>query len=177
MDGSAPLPRNPRVTAAELEALHAGAYSWALRQCNHQGPDAEDILQMTYTRIIEGSAVFNGRSSLRTWLFGVIVRVARDRRRQLRTASQWFARWFSADQGLELEQPFADDHTQLRAALRALPARQREVLELVFYRDFTIEESAQIMNITVGSARTHYERGKHSLARQLAEHHDDITFS
>jgi RNA polymerase sigma-70 factor, ECF subfamily len=169
MDGSTPLPRNPRVTAAELEALHAGAFSWALRQCNQQRQDAEDILQMTYTRIIEGSAVFDARSSLRTWLFGVIARVARDRRRQQRTASQWVLRWFSVDDGAEPEQQIDDDHAHLRAALRALPGRQREVLELVFYREFTIEESAQIMGISLGSARTHYERGKKSLADQLAE--------
>lgn len=178
MEASAALPRNPRVTVAELEALHAAAYSWALRQCNGRSQDAEDILQVSYERIIDGSAVFEGRSALRTWFFGVIARVARDRRRQAQGARAWLARWFGADgsddsAGMHGEIAAADDTStalpRVAQALMSLPARQRDVLELVFYREFTIEEAAGIMGISVGSARTHYARGKQALATLLQE--------
>jgi RNA polymerase sigma-70 factor (ECF subfamily) len=56
---------------------------------------------------------------------------------------------------------------QLQEALMQLSVRQREVLHLVFYAEFTLEDSAEILDVSVGSARTHYHRGKERLAELL----------
>jgi RNA polymerase sigma-70 factor (ECF subfamily) len=53
-------------------------------------------------------------------------------------------------------------------ALGQLAERQREVLHLVFYQELTIEQAAGVMHISIGTARTHYERGKARLRELLA---------
>jgi len=49
-------------------------------------------------------------------------------------------------------------------ALNHLPARQREILQLVFYHDASINQAAEVLNISQGSARKHYDRAKKSLS-------------
>src|SRR5688572_13548277 len=78
----------PEITPAELEAalagLHEQSFGWALSCCGWDRSEAEDVLQTSYLRIVSGRARFGGRSTLRTWLFGVIRHVAREHHRRSR---------------------------------------------------------------------------------------------
>ena len=42
-----------------------------------------------------------------------------------------------------------------------------EVLLLAFYQDMTLEQIAAIMDLSVGTVRTHYERGKENFRKLL----------
>ena len=159
----------------ELERLHAACWGWALACCAHDRDAAEDTLQSAYLRILSGKARFDGRSSLRTWVLGVIRRTAlEERRRDVSRRSREHAGEHESDSaadptpGADLVIEHSEANETLLAALGALSPRQREVLHLVFYQDMTIEEAAVVMNISLGSARTHYDRGKRAMALALS---------
>jgi RNA polymerase sigma-70 factor (ECF subfamily) len=65
----------------QLEELHPVSFAWALGCCGRDRGDAEEVLQETYLKILDGKARFNGRSALKTWLFAVIRRTAAAHRR------------------------------------------------------------------------------------------------
>jgi RNA polymerase sigma factor (sigma-70 family) len=159
---------------AELERLHQASYGWALHCCRHRHDEAEDLLQDVYIRVLDGRARFDGRSSAKTWLFGVIRRTAQERARRRWVRLSLLERWSrqEPDQVLPPDAEHlltdAERNDGLRDAVAHLPRRQREVLHLVFYQDLTIDESAQALGISLGSARTHFERGKQRLREIFA---------
>lgn len=160
----------------ELERMHTASWGWALACCGRDREIAQDVLQSAYLRIVSGAARFDGRSSLKSWVFGVIRLTALEELRQGRRSG---ARDATVEMAERLADPApradaaaegAEQSRELMAALGELSVRQREVLELVFYHELTIEEAAGVMKVSVGSARTHYDRGKKALAARLERH-------
>ncbi len=157
---------------AELERLHREIFAWALVCCRGDRSEAEDVTQVSYLKVLDGRAQFGGRSSFKTWIFGVVRRSAAERRRRAALRAELLQRWLgtrveparSSAGASELSEGSED----LVRALGQLPLRQRQLLWLVFYHDLSIREAAVALDISLGSARTHYERGKRRLRQQLA---------
>jgi RNA polymerase sigma factor (sigma-70 family) len=147
----------------ELEELHPASYAWALGCCRRNRDDAEEVLQTVYVMVLDGRAKFDGRSAFKTWLFGVIRKTATAvyRRRTIRNAL--LLRFF--DRNSRVDPPVPEPH--LVKSLAQLPRRQREVIELVFYHDLTVEAAAAVMGVSAGSARVHYDRAKTRLRALL----------
>jgi len=159
---------------AELERLHPASFGWALNCCRRDATEAEEILQTVYLKILEGKARYRGESSLKTWLFAVIRKTAASeyRRRLLRSLRLVADPNEVPDRIAPHESPTAtversEVQTHFQDAFKALPKRQREALHLVFYEDLSLREAADVMGVSLGSARQHYERGKKKLRESL----------
>ncbi len=165
------MPDALRETERRLEQLHAASFGWALACCSGDEAEAADTLHDAYLKVLDGRARFAGRSSFRTFLFGVVRRTALERRRK-RRARVVLAKAWGRDRATMRDRPDpvvrSERSRMLTEALGRLSARQREVLHLVFYEEMTIEEAASVLGTSLGTARTHYERGKRRLRRLLA---------
>jgi RNA polymerase sigma-70 factor, ECF subfamily len=159
---------------AELERLHSASFGWALNCCRRDAIEAEEVLQTVYLKILEGKARYRGESSLKTWLFAVIRKTAATeyRRRLLRSlrlvaepneVSDYTAPHETATATVER----SEVQTHFQDAFKSLSRRQREALHLVFYEDLSLREAADVMGVSLGSARQHYERGKKKLRESL----------
>ena len=156
----------PSDLGAEVEALHPDAFAWAMACCGRDLSLAEEVLQMAYVKVLSGEARFEGRSALKTFLYGVIRRTAAEERRRVSQVAVRLARFARlAVRPAPVEEP--EDNAPLALAMTRLSARQREVLHLVFAEDLTVEDAAAVMGIGVGSARVHYDRGKKRLRALL----------
>lgn len=158
----------------QLKNQHADNFGWALACCAWEREVAEDVLQEAYLRVLDGRAEFGGRSSLKTWFFAVIKRVAVDVERTQKRRSILTLRIVVSDEAAGTA-PLVDTlyeneaSRQLQQALLQLSQRQREILHLVFYAGLTLEEAAATLQLGLGSARTHYHRGKQRLAELLMQ--------
>ena len=150
---------------AELEKLHPASFGWALSCCRQNHAEAEEVLQTVYLKILQGKASFRGESKLQTWLFAVIRKTAiTEHRKQL---FRFVSSNSNPEVKVELEFERSEMQRRFQEALSRLPARQRETLHLVFYQDLSLSEAAEVMNVSVGSARRHYERGKKRMREAL----------
>ncbi len=152
-----------------LERYHQESYGWARFCCRQDIDEAENVLQTVYLKIMEQRAVFDGRAAFRTWLFGVI-RVTASEFRRRRVLQRLQIIRYNGLQQRQARATGADDalygaqlRTGIRKALASMPRRQAEVLQLVFYHDLSLAEAAEAIGVSLGSARTHYERGKKKL--------------
>lgn len=155
---------------SQLERYHQKSFVWSLSCCANDPVEAEDVLQAVYLKILEGRAKYSGRSAFQTWLFAIIRNTAVDWRRKKRLRQFGLIKYKE-----KMDRNFSEESAEpsqtlvlFEQTLGELPKRQQQVLELVFYHDLTVEQAAKVMGVSIGSARTHYDRAKRRI-RQLLE--------
>jgi RNA polymerase sigma-70 factor, ECF subfamily len=140
---------------------------------------AEDVVQEAWLGMLSGLARFEGRSSLRTWTFTILVNRARTRgAREART----LPRSPLEDGTEEPAQPWscvATDITperavlsreillQLDRAISALPARQRQVVTMREITGMSAEEVCAALGISAANQRVLLHRARAALRAAL----------
>jgi RNA polymerase sigma-70 factor (ECF subfamily) len=151
--------------------LHA--HSRRILRSSH---DAEDALQEALLRAWRALPSFEGRSSLRSWLYRIVTNTSLDaaQRRprgvlpidldQVDPAGDWHS------PGLDGRYVTREDFERaLVVAMRLLPARQRAVLILREALGFSARETASRLGISVAAANSHLQRARARIARKLDE--------
>lgn len=154
---------------ADIEKLlaqyHDASYGWAMACCRRNVEEAKEALQITYLKVLEGKAMPPPPAQFKAWLFRVIRNTAIDLQRK-RSVRIKFRVQFSRVQKGEAYLPIpsgGEQQVELAAAMKKLSKRQMELLHLVFYQGQTLAEAADILGLSLGTARSHYARAKEKL--------------
>lgn len=159
---------------AELYERHAQPLMSYLLELTGDHSEAEEIIQDTFVAVWRSAHAFQRRSLVRTWIFGISRRRARDRRRRksLGLDSDTVVDQL-ADAGRSPE-----EHTLAKAGFAELISRlspvHREVLSLAFVHDLPHDEIAKVLDVPVGTVKSRLSNAKRALERHLKEHGEDL---
>jgi RNA polymerase sigma-70 factor (sigma-E family) len=129
--------------------------------------DAEDVVQEAFLRLQRHAPSIETPSREVAYLRSVVLNLARSRLRRQRLAVWKRPLPFVVGAGPDEVVELRDEQRRVVTALRRLPARQRECLVLHYYDGLAHGEIAETLGLSVTSVRTHLQRGKTSLAREM----------
>ncbi len=156
-----------RIRAGDRSAIQAVVETYLpqiLRAARGAGLDAsraEDVTQATFTTFIEAAPRFEGRSSVRTWLFGILynkiaeARRGRDRDRQMDDIDEVFERrfdatgkWSAPPLPVDIDLHNKDVQREIFACLDAAPVRQSLAFVLREVEELSTDEICKILGLT-----------------------------
>jgi RNA polymerase sigma-70 factor (ECF subfamily) len=125
--------------------------------------DVDDLVQTTFEAVPRAAARFAGRSTVRSWLFGVANNAARHhirsevRRRRALAAVAEAARISPAT-----DEPDRERSAMLRDAIAALPPKLREAFVLVYLEEVPGRDAARALGVREGTLwkRLHQARAR-----------------
>jgi RNA polymerase sigma-70 factor (ECF subfamily) len=137
--------------------------------------DADDLAQETFLVVARRPQGFQGRSSIYTWLYGILLNVERRRRRrngvQRRRLRVLWSNG-SADQrsvpSAETPLEIAEWKRSLWSRVARLPDGQRQAVVLRFSEHLSYEEIATVLGCPLGTVKSRIFHGLAGLRRQLA---------
>jgi RNA polymerase sigma-70 factor, ECF subfamily len=156
--------------------------------------DAEDLVQETYLRAWRSYDGFEGRSSLRTWVYRILVNTAKRRAIQEQRAVPWASLSLAdeptvdpdAFQGADepypghwrsFPEPWPEQATLskevlevIRAAVDRLPAQQRAVITLRDIEGCSAAETCELLDLSEGNQRVLLHRARAGVRREVADY-------
>jgi RNA polymerase sigma-70 factor, ECF subfamily len=150
---------------------HVRVYRFVLRLTRNEAT-AEDLIGEVFLEVWRQAGKFEGRSAVSTWILGIarFKALSSLRRRQEETLDEETAEQIE-DQADDPETALAkkDKGAVLRQCLTALTAEHREVIDLVYYHEKSVEDVAQIVGIPAATVKTRMFYARKKLSELLKE--------
>ncbi len=152
----------------EIVRRHQTALWRMARRYVKNDADASDVVQQTFVRAFRGLAKFRHAATVRTWLYRISINLAlnhvRDRaREEPREPEALDPGATNATGASRLIE--GEDAARLRAAIEALPPKQRMVLELRVFDELPFKEVADLADCTENAAKVNF----HYAVKRLRE--------
>jgi RNA polymerase sigma-70 factor (ECF subfamily) len=167
---------------ARLVALHeAMVFNLAARLLGDP-EEARDLSQEVFLQVFRALGRFEGRSSLRTWIYRIVVNQCRNRQRwwrrrrrdralSLQDLSEAQEARLSEEQGREQgaqhEMERRDRAREVQAALSALSFDHRAILLLREVEGLSCEEIAHALALPAGTVKSRLARAREALRRRV----------
>ncbi len=124
--------------------------------------EAEEVVAEAFARAVQHQRTFARLDNPEAWLRTVAVNVSRTRfRRRLRSVS--------SEREPAHPPEMSEERLALMAAMRQLPAAQREAIALHYLADLPVHEVAAATGAAVGTVKSRLSRGRTALAALLAD--------
>lgn len=125
---------------------------------------AEDLLQDVFVKIWKKIDTYDaGKGTLFTWIINITRHICIDylRSKQYKQQQQVVENAFENAETItaRFEPNYNIQHTELQSITQKLEVKHRQVIEMVYFRGYTHEETAQVLNIPVGTVKTRTRAG------------------
>ncbi|MBK6518139.1 MAG: RNA polymerase sigma factor [Polyangiaceae bacterium] len=163
----------PELTLRALYEEHFQFVWRSLRRLGVREADVPDAVQDVFIVVHRKLAEFEGRSKVTTWLFGIALRVARDRQKlaygRRRVDDEDAVSTFaddSADAAADLERKQGLE--LLEAILDGMPLEQRAVFTLFELEGLTGEGIAELLEVPLGTVYSRLRLAREAFQRAVA---------
>ncbi|MBV8748081.1 MAG: sigma-70 family RNA polymerase sigma factor [Candidatus Eremiobacteraeota bacterium] len=143
-------------------------YNLALRTL-HDRTEAEDATQEAFLKAYRALNSFRPGAKFSTWIFTICYRGCCDRlAKRKRLSGDELPDRADPSAGPEALAERNDEARRLRAAIDALPEKYRTVVTLYHLQGKQYEEIASVLNLPLGTVKTHLFRAKEQLRKALS---------
>ena len=143
---------------ALYDICYQHVYSYALK-LSHNEADAKDITQETFLQVFQSIDKLQSPEAFPLWLNRIIYsKFHRILSKQKETAIEQDSLQYHvdhSDQAKKVNDTYLlDDKEIVRAMIDKLTAKQKEVIQLMYYEQYTSSEIAQLLNLPEGTVKS-----------------------